>query len=88
MLGWKKDKLESIFLGEISITSADTTLMAVSKEELKSLMMKVKRGECKNWLKVEIQKTNIMASSPITSCQTDGETVANYIFGLQNHWRY
>ena len=62
-------------LGEISITSDDTTLMAESEEELKSLLMKVKEGSEKGGLKLNIQKTKIMASSPITSWQTDRETV-------------
>ena len=53
----------------------DTTLMAESEEELKSLMMKVKEETEKVDLKLSIQKTNIMASGPITSSQTDGETV-------------
>ena len=53
----------------------DTTLMAESEEELKSLLMKVKEVSEKAGLKLNIQKTKIMASSPITSCQIDGETV-------------
>ena len=53
----------------------DTTLMAESKEELKSLLMKVKEEREKVGLKLNIQKTNIMASSPITSLQIDGETM-------------
>ena len=53
----------------------DTTLMAESEEELKSLLMKVKEESEKAGLKLNIQKTKIMASSPITSCQIDGETV-------------
>ena len=57
----------------------DTTLMAESEEELKSLLMKVKESE-KAGLKLNIQKTKIMASGPITSWQIDGETVANFIF--------
>ena len=58
----------------------DTTLMAESEEELKSLLMKVK-GESENvGLKLKIQKTKIMASSPITSWQIDGETVTDFIF--------
>ena len=68
-----------------------TTLMAESEEELKSLLMKVKEESEKVGLKFNIQKTKIMASGPITSWQTDGqtvETVADYIFGLQNHWRW
>ena len=63
MLGWKKHKLESRVLGEISIT----TLMAESEEELKSLLMKVKEESEKVDLKLNIQKTKIKASSPITS---------------------
>ena len=70
----------------------DTTLMAGSEEELKSLLMKVKEESEKIGLKLNIQKTKIMAPSPITSCQTDGETVetvADFIFwGLQNHCRW
>jgi len=53
----------------------DTTLMAESEEELKSLLMKVKEESEKVGLKLNIQKTKIMASSPITSCQIDGETM-------------
>ena len=53
----------------------DTTLMIESKEELKSLLMKVKEESEKVGLKLNIQKTKIMASGPITSCQIDGETV-------------
>ena len=62
----------------------DTTLMAESKEELKSLLMKVKEESQKGGLKLNIQKTKIMASSPITSRQIDGETmetVTDFIFG-------
>ena len=70
--------------GEISITSETaTTLMAESKEELKSLLMKVKEESEKTGLKLNIQKTKIMASSPITSWQIDGETmeiVRDFIF--------
>ena len=61
----------------------DTTLMAESEEELKSLLMKVKKESEKVGLKLNIQKTKIMASGPITSCQIDGETmetVADFIF--------
>ena len=66
----------------------DTTLMAESEEELKSLLMKVKKESEKVGLKLNIQKTKIMASGPITSCQIDGETVetvSDFIFVLQNH---
>ena len=74
MPGWMKHKLESKLPGEISITSdMQTTLMAES-EELKNLLMKVKEESEKAGLKLNIQKTKIMASSPITSWQTDRET--------------
>ena len=68
-LGWRKHRLESRLPGEISITSDadDTTLMAESEEELKSLLMKVKEESEKVGLKLNIQKTKIMASGPITS---------------------
>ena len=59
----------------------DTTLMAKSEEELKSLLMKVKEESEKVGLKLNIQKMKIMASSPITSWQIDGETVSDFIFG-------
>ena len=59
----------------------DTTLMAETKEELKSLLMKVKEESKKVGLKLNIQKAKIMASGPITSWQIDGETVADFIFG-------
>ena len=68
----------------------DTTLMAESEEELKSLLMKVKEESEKAGLKLNIQKTKIMASGPITSWQIDGETmerVTDYFLGLQNHCR-
>ena len=61
----------------------DTTLMAESKEELKSLLIKMKEESEKAYLKLNIQKTKIMASSPITSCQIDGETmetVTDFLF--------
>ena len=67
----------------------NTTFMAESKEELKSLLMKVKEESEKVSLKLNIQKTKIMASSPITSWQIDGETVRDFTFGgLQNHCRW
>ena len=59
----------------------DTTLMAESEEELKSILMKVKEESEKVGLKLNIQKMKIMASGPITSWQIDGETVADFIFG-------
>ena len=80
--------------GEISITSDadDTTIMAESEEELKSLLMKVKEESGKIGLKLNIQKTKIVASGPITSWEIDGETVetvSDFILGgLQNHCRW
>ena len=69
----------------------DTTLMAESEEELKSLMMKVKGESEKIGLKLNVQKTKVTASSPITSWQIDGETVEKVrdfiLGGLQNHCR-
>ena len=64
----------------------DTTLMAES-EEVKSLLMKVKDTEKVGW-KLNIQKTKIMASGPITSWEIDGETVTDYFGGIQNHCRW
>ena len=69
----------------------DTTLMAESEEELKSLLMKVKEESEKLDLKLNIQKTKIVASGPTTSWQIEGETVEtvrDFIFGLQNHCRW
>ena len=69
----------------------DTTLMAESEEELKSLLMKVKEESEIVGLKLNIQKTKIMASGPITSWQIDGETMETdrlYLLGLQNHCRW
>ena len=79
MLGWIKHKLESKLLGEINNLryADDITLMAESEEELKSLLMKVKHESEKVGLKLNIQKTKIMASGPITSWQIDGETVVD-----------
>ena len=65
----------------------DTTVMAESEEELKSLLMKVKESE-KVGLKLNIQKTKIVASGLITSWQIHGETVSDYFSGLQNHCRW
>ena len=79
-------------LGEIYLRYADdTTLMAENEEELKSLLMKVKEESEKVGLKLNIQKTKIMASGPITSWEIDGETVEAvrlYFGGLQNHCRW
>ena len=86
MPGWMKHKLESRLPGETSINlryADDITLMVESEEELNSLLMKVKEESKIVGLKLNIQKTKIMASSPITSCKIDGEimeTVANFIF--------
>ena len=72
--------------------SDDTTLMAESEEKLKSLLMKVKEKSEKVGLKLNIQKTKIMASGPITSWEIDGETVETvsdfFLGGLQNHCRW
>ena len=74
---WMKPKLESRLPEEISVTSDadDTILMAESEEDLESLLMKVKEESEKVGLKLNIQKTKIMASGPITSWKIDGETV-------------
>ena len=69
----------------------DTTLTAESKEELKQLLLKVKEERKKVGLKLNIQKTKIMAYSPIISWQIDGETVetvSDFLFRLQNHYRW
>ena len=83
--------LKSRLQGEISISSDtdDTTLMAESKEELKSLSMMVEKESEKADLKLNIQTTKIMASGPITSWQIDGETMEMMtdFLGLQNHCR-
>ena len=86
-LDWKKHKLESTLPGEINNLRCadDTTLMAESEEELKSLLMKVKlESENVGFLKLNIQKIKIVASNPITLWETDGETVetvSDFIFG-------
>ena len=86
MLGWMKHKLESRLPGEIFNNlryTDDTTLMTESEEELKSLLMKVKEESEKVGLKLNIQKTKIIAFGPITSRQKDGEimeTVRDFIF--------
>ena len=94
-LGWKKHKLESRLPGEISITS-DTQMTSLlwqkSEEELKNLLKKVKEESEKVGLKLNIQKTKIVASGPITSWEIDGETVetvADFIFfWLEHHCRW
>ena len=85
-LGWKKHKLESIARRNINNLryADDTTFKAESEEELKSLLMKVKEESEKVGLKLNIQKTKIIASGPITSWEIDGETVetvADFILG-------
>ena len=95
MLGWMKHKLESRLLRR-NVNNLryadDTTLMAEHKEELKRLLMKVKEESEKVGLKLNIQKTKIIASGSITSWQINGETVKtvrDFIFGgLQNHCRW
>ena len=76
----------------VKYNADDTTLMAESEEELESLLMKVKEESEKAGLKLNIQKTKIMASGPITSWEIDGETVetvSDFIWGgLQNHCRW
>ena len=62
--------------------------MAISKEELKSLLIKVREERDKAGLKLNIQKTKIMASGPIISWQIDEETMRDYFGGLQNHYRW
>ena len=78
--GWMNHKLESRLQGEISITSDnadDTTLMAESEEELKSLLMKVKEESEKVGLKLNVQKTKIMLPGPITSWEIDRPSAAS-----------
>ena len=82
MLGWMKHKIVQRNINNLRYAD-DTKLMAESEEELKSLLMKVKEKNEKVDLKLNIQKTKIMASGPITSWQIDGETmetVADFIF--------
>ena len=92
-LGWKKHKLESRLLNQAQAESRninnlryaeDTTLMAESEEELKSLLMKVKEESEKVDLRLNTQKTKIMASDPFTSWEIDGEkveTVSDFVLG-------
>ena len=91
MPGWMKHKLESRLLGEILITSDMQMTPPLCEDEPKSLLMKVKGESEKVDLKLHIQKNKIMASSPSTSWQIDGEimeTVTDFILGgLQNHCR-
>ena len=100
MLGWKKQagiKIAGRNINNLRYAD-DTTLMAESEEELKSLLMNVKEESEKLGLKLNIQKTKIMASGPITSWEIHGETgnrwgnsgnsVRLYFWGLQNHCRW
>ena len=90
MLDWMKHKLESKLLGEISITT-DTQMTPPLWQKVKKNLMKVKEESEKVGLKLNIQKTKIMASGPITSWQIDGETmetVTEFVLGLQNHCRW
>ena len=70
-----------------NLICADDTILMAESEELKNLLMKVKEKSKKATLKLNIQKTKIMASGPITSWQIDGETVRDFL-GLQNHCRW
>ena len=91
MLDWMKYKLESRLPGQTSITSDMQMTPSAGSKELKSLLIKMKEESEKVGLKLNIQKTKIMASGPITSWQIDGETmetVTDYFFGLQNHCRW
>ena len=91
MLGWMKHKIVQRNINNLRYAD-DTKLMAESEEELKSLLMQAKEETEKVGLKLNIQKTKIMASSPITSCEIDRETVetvSDFILGgLQNHCRW
>ena len=91
MLGWMKHKIAGRNINNLRYTD-DITLIAKSKEELKSLLMKVKEESEKTGLKFNIQKTKIMVSGSITSWQIDGETMETsdrvYFWGLQNHCRW
>ena len=82
MLGWKKHKLESRLLGELSITpDIHMTPPLWQKLKKKNLLMKVKEESEKVGLKINIQKTKIMASGPIPSREIVGETVSDFILG-------
>ena len=93
---WLEEVQAGIKIARININKLryvdDTTLMAESEEELKSLLMKLKEDSGKVGLKINIQKTKIMAFGPITSWEIDGETVetvSDFIFlGSKNHCRW
>ena len=87
---WTRIKIVGEIINSLRYAD-DTTLMAESKEELKSLLMKVKEESEKVGLKFNIQKTKIMTPGPITSWQIDGETIETdrfYFFILQSHCRW
>ena len=96
MLDWIKHKLESRLPGEMrninNLRYADDTTLMAESEELKSLLIKVKEESEKVGLKLNIQKTKIMSSSPITSWEIDGGDSGNsvrlYFYRLQNHYRW
>jgi len=95
MLGWMKHKLESRLprrnINNLRYTDNTDNTTLTAERELKSLLMKVKEESEKIGFKLNIQKTKIMASGPITSWQIDGETVDTdrfYFGGLQNHCRW
>ena len=92
MLDWKKHKLESRLPGEISITLDTQMTPPLWQKAKKSLLMKVKEESEKVGLKLNIQKTKIMAYGPITSWEIDGGNSGNsvrlYFSGLQNHCRW
>ena len=94
MLGWKHEEAQAgIKIAGRNLSNLryadDNPLMPESEEELKSLLMKVKEESEKVGLKLNIQKSKIMASGPITSWEIDVETVSDFIFlGLQNHCRW
>ena len=91
MLNWMKHKLESRMINNNNVSYADDTTLLAESEEVKSLLMTVKKVSEKVGLNLNIQKTKIMASSPITSWQIDGETMETvrdfFFFALQNHCR-
>ena len=92
MLDWMKQAQTGIKIARRNINNLryadDNTLMAESEKELKCFLMKVKEESKKAGLKLNIQKTKIMASGLVTSWQIDGKTVTDYFAGLQNHCRW
>ena len=90
MPGWMKHKLQSRLRGEINnLRYADDTTLMAKRKKLKSLLMKVEEESEKAGLKLNIQKARIMASSPVTLWQIDGETMETVtLFSLQNRCRW